>query len=102
VDLSPIDRVYVKFPVTGKLADGSAATVTGVDVALLPFRTDPATVTTWTPAAYADGIASVLLAGPAADPSGALPVPVGGAELWARVTDTPEVQAVRVGFISVS
>ena len=39
MDLSRIDRIYAKITVTAKLDDGSPATLTGVDVALLPVRT---------------------------------------------------------------
>jgi hypothetical protein len=98
---SSIDRKYAHFPVTATLADGSAATISGVDVALLPYRTGPDASTTWTPAVYANGIATVLLAGPDADPTGALALPTGGASVWARVVDNPEVDAAMVGSISI-
>jgi hypothetical protein len=102
MNLSPIDRRYVHFPVTATLADGSPVTLTGVDVALLPFRTPPSAATTWTAASYSSGTATVLLTGPAADPTGGVELPAGGAVLWARVTDNPEIQAVPVGSISIS
>jgi hypothetical protein len=102
VNLSPIDRRYVHFPVSATLADGTPVTLAGVDVTVLPFRSTPSAATSWTAASYSSGQATVLVTGPAADPTGALPLPAGGGELWARITDNPEVQAVPVGFISVS
>lgn len=102
MDLSRIDRIYAKIPITAKLADGTTATIGAVDVALLPPRTTPTGATVWTVATYAAGVATVLLAGPDADPAGALVVPTGGADLWARVVDTPEVDAALVGRVTVS
>jgi hypothetical protein len=101
MNLSPVDRRYVHFPVTAALADGTPVTLAGVDVAVLPFRTTPSAATSWAPASYSSGQATVLVTGPFADPTGALPLPLGGATLWARVSDNPEIQAVPVGFISV-
>lgn len=102
MNMSPIDVVYVKIPVTAKLADGTAATVTGIDVAVVPKRTGIDAATVWTASAYAAGTATVLLAGPAATATGALPVPSGGADLWIRDADSPEITAVKVGSISIS
>lgn len=102
MNLSPIDRVYAHVPVTAKLADGTPATLAGVDVAVQPYRTPPDDTTVWTAASYSNGAAVVLLAGPDADPTGALPVPAATSDLWIRVTDNPEIQAVRVGVITVS
>lgn len=100
--LSRIDRLYRDYEVTATLRDGSPATLTGVDVALLAPRTTPTTATVWTAATYATGVATILLAGPDATPTGALVVPAGGADLWIRVTDNPEVDAERVERITVS
>lgn len=100
MNLSRIDRVYAHIPVTATLADGDTATVTGADVAIVRHRGAPTGATTWTPTAYAAGTAVVLLAGPDADPTAALPVPAGRSDLWLRITDTPEVQAVKVATLS--
>lgn len=100
--LSRIDRTYAHITVTATLHNGDPATVTAVSVALLPPRRTPTAGTTWTPSAYASGDAVILLAGPDADPDGALTVPEGGADLWVRVPDNPEVQAVKVARIDVS
>lgn len=101
VDLTRISRLYVEFDVAAVLPDGNPATITGVDVSLLPVNTAPDVDTTWTAAAYAAGVGSVLLAGPDADATGALPVPAAGADLWLRVIDTPEVDAARVVRVTV-
>ena len=100
--LSRIDRVYRDYEVTATTRTGGPATLTGVTVALLPPRTSPTAATTWTTATYAAGVATVLLAGPDADTAGALSVPVGGADLWIKVADSPEVDAERVERITVA
>ena len=100
MNLTPVSREYATFTVAAT-EDGQPVTLTAVDVALLPPRTSPAADTAWTTADYSAGVATVLLAGPAADPSGALVVPVKGADLWVRVTDVSEVDAARVARITV-
>lgn len=100
--LSRIDRVYRDYDVTATLRTGGPATITGVTVALLTPRTTPTAATVWTTATYAAGVATVLLAGPDADPTGAVVVPSGGADLWIRVSDSPEIDAARVERISVA
>jgi hypothetical protein len=101
VELTRIDRRTVEFDVAAELTDGTATTITGVDVALLPPRTTPTAATVWTAATYTGGVASVLVAGPDADPTDALPVPAAGADLWARVVDVPEVLTARVARLTV-
>lgn len=102
MDISPIDKVPASFPISGTDDLGNPVTLTSVAVAFLPFRTDPSAATTWTPATVSNGRVSLILAGPAADPTGAIPVPVGGGYLWAKDTESSTVQAVRVGFVSIS
>lgn len=102
MDLTRISRKYVHVTLDAKLANGTPATLAGVDIALLPVHEYPTSTTTWTPSAYADGQAVVLLAGPDADPVGALVVPANGADLWARITDSPEVDAARIERIVVT
>lgn len=100
--LSRVDRVYRKYTVAATDADGAPAAIGGVDVALLPPRTSPTAATGWA-AAEADGDQwRVLLAGPDADPTGALVVPAAGADVWLRVTDSPEVDAKRVERITIT
>jgi uncharacterized Zn-binding protein involved in type VI secretion len=102
VEISHITRKYVDIAVKATTRDGKPAILTGVDAAVLPLSGTPDAATTWTPATYAAGVATVLIAGPAAAAAGALAVPDGGGDLWLRVTDTPEVDAARVQRITVA
>jgi dihydrofolate reductase len=102
VDLNRIDCQYVDITVTATLRNGEPAPLTAVDVAVLTQRATPTADTSWTAAVYSDDIATVLLAGPDAQPDiGALTVPVGGGDLWIRVVDAPEVDAARIARINV-
>lgn len=101
-ELSRVERLYRDYTVTAVLRGGGPATVTGVDVALVTPRTAPTGTTVWTPTTYEGGVATVLLAGPDASGSGAVVVPAGGADLWLRVTDTPEVDVAHIERITVS
>lgn len=96
-----VTRKFVRIPVVATLATGGSATIAGVDIALLPQRSAPDESTQWTAAIYDSGVATVLIAGPDADPSGALVLPEGGADVWARITDVPEVDAANVGRIDL-
>lgn len=100
--LSRIARKYVRVTVTATLADGSAAELDGVDAALLGPDGRPDAATVWTPATYADGVVSLLLAGPDADPAGALVVPADGAALWLRTVDYPETDVARIDRVIVA
>jgi hypothetical protein len=101
VEATRLARLLIEWDVAAELLDGTATTITGVDVAILPPRATPTAATTWTPADYAAGVASVLVAWPDADPTDALPVPTGGGDLWARVIDVPEVLVARVARLTV-
>lgn len=101
MNFTRVTKKYVEVPVTAALADGTPATLAGVDVTLLTPRTTPDEDTTWTPATYGDGVARILLAGPDADPAGAVVVPASGADLWVRVVDNPEVDAARIERLTV-
>lgn len=100
--LSRVDRIYGRIDVTGTLADGSPATLSAVDVAIIPAHTRPTSTTVWTATALTGRTLSVLIVGPDADQTGALAVPGGDGELWLRVVDTPETQAVRVDRVIVT
>lgn len=102
MDLSRIDVLYAHIDVTAVLYDNTPATLTGVDVALLAPRTTPDADTVWTASVYTTGTAVILLAGPEAVEPAALTVPIGGVDLWIRVTDTPEIDAARVARITVT
>lgn len=101
LELARVERLYRDYTVTAVLRNGSPATVSGVDVALIPPRTTPSASTAWTATTYAAGVATVLLAGPDAAGSGAVVVPAAGADLWLRVVDNPEVDVARVERIAV-
>ena len=98
--LNRVDRKYANLTVTATDEDGFPATLAGVDVALIPPRSNPTGVTPWTPAAAVAGGWRVLLAGPDASSSGALVV-TSTADLWVRVTDAPEVDTAFVERITV-
>ena len=100
MELTRISRKYGHIPITATLHDGNPATITGVDVALLPSGATPDGDTAWTATDYTNGEAVVLLAGPDADPAGALVATATG-DLWARITDSPEVDAANVGRIRI-
>lgn len=101
-ELSPIDRVFGHIPVTAALFDGGPAVLSGVDVAVLASRTAPDGATTWLASTYSNGVAVVLFAGPDADPTSALPVPAAGGDVWIRIADSPEIQAVKVGYLTIT
>ena len=98
--LNRVDRKYANLTVTATDEDGFPAALAGVDVALIPTRSNPTGATVWTAAASAGGKWRVLLAGPDASPSGALVV-AATADLWIRVTDSPEVDTAFVERITV-
>ena len=101
VDFTSTERRFQTIPVTAADADGTPVTLTEVKVAVLPPRAAPDGATTWTAGNYANGELTVLLAGPDADPSGAIAIPRGGADLWVRVDDSPEIIAAKVGRVTV-
>jgi hypothetical protein len=76
------------------------AGATGYSVTLVPPRSVPTSGNVWTPTTYASGIATVLLAGPNADPTGALVV-TGSADLWILPVGGTDVREMKVGRIAV-
>lgn len=92
--ITRITRKPVDIPFTVTLTDGSPATPTAVQVALLNRRASPTSGTTWTDATFAGGIVTVTIAGPDAETAGALGVPEAGADLWGKVSDASYVDAV--------
>jgi hypothetical protein len=101
ITLTRISRMYRTYDVEATLSNGDPAELAGVDIALLVPGSTPKVDTTWSAAAYVNGVATVLLAGPDADDTDALVVPAGGADLWIKVTDTPEIDAEKIERISV-
>lgn len=102
-EISRIDRVYRTYQVAATDENGDPAALSGVDFALVPPDTgSPAAATTWTAGTGGGTEWRVLLAGPDASPTSALVVPAWGGSLWLRVTDSPEVLAVKVDEVTVS
>lgn len=101
--LSRIDRAVRTYQVSAEVVDEANASpppLSGVDVALLPPRTSPTINTQWTAATYSNGQFTVTLAGPDADPTGALEVSA-SSDLWMRITDEPTVDAEFVERITL-
>jgi hypothetical protein len=106
--MQTLPRVAAKFAditVTATLANGGAATVTGVSVAIVPPGAKPTASTVWVAARWVAPVAQVLLIGPlctpTSPPSYSLTVPAIGGDLWARVVDNPEVDAALVDHIEL-
>lgn len=98
-----ISRKWVYIYLTARLADGSDAVINNGDVqiALTPIRGTPNTATVWYTVTYAAGVASVLLAGPQADPTGAVVLDSAGNDLWLKIVDADEVDAVFVARVNM-
>jgi hypothetical protein len=99
--LSPVDRIPARVPLAATLPDGTPATLTDVALAVLPAYAKPRAGTTWQAVALVDGAAPLMLAGPEADPIGALVVPAGGGTLFVRVIDGDVVQVRKVAALTV-
>jgi hypothetical protein len=101
VNLPQVAIKYWDVTVTATLANGNSATIAGVDMVLVTPGASPDHTTAWTASTYANGVASILIAGPEypSPPGGALVCGPNGGDLWARVTDNPEVDAKLVDCI---
>lgn len=98
--LSRVDRLVREWDATATNPDGSPATITGVALALLPIRTNPDAGTTWITVPFAGGKVTAILAGPDANPTGALVIPA-SCDLWLRVTYANGVDAERLERVTV-
>jgi hypothetical protein len=76
------------------------AGATSYNVTLVAPRTVPTSASTWTPTTYASGTATILLAGPQADPTGALVV-TGSGDLWILPVGGTDVREMKVGRVFV-
>lgn len=96
-------ELLVQWSVSPKDASGNVASISGVDVALLPYRSrGPTASTVWKAATYVAGVgalpgsAKIMVAGPdAADPGSAgfrFATADYGGDLWARVIASSEVE----------
>lgn len=99
---SRVTELYVQWPVTPTDASGAPVVISGVQAALLPYRSKgPTTSTVWRTAVYNAGVgalpgsAKILIAGPDASDPGSNGFRMAssdfGGDLWARVVDNPEV-----------
>lgn len=82
--LTRVDRRSGTVTVSVKDAQNQAVAITAVSLAVVPFGSGPTSTTSWT--AYSYGPTAVVIAGPDADPTGAVAVPTGGGVLWGQVT----------------
>lgn len=101
MEIGRAERRIVLVDVTAALDDGTPVELFDVSTAMLPARTQPDADTAWSAADYADGTATVVLAGPEADDTDAHAVPATGGDLWVRVVDDPETITVRAERIRV-
>lgn len=99
---SRIDRWYGYVDVLVTLVDGSPAIPGSVSTALVPPGGTVTATTEWIAQTLRGGQLQILFAGPDADPAGAVVVPSGGADLFARVADDPEATAVRVTSFAIA
>lgn len=87
------------------LYDGTPASASGMDVAIIPPGTTPTALTTWVAALWDGTKGVVLLIGPAATvaspPSYHLNIPATGGDLWARILDNPETDAALIDHIEL-
>jgi hypothetical protein len=93
MEITPLTRKIVHIDLKATLAGGEEVRdLTGVLVALVPHRQDVGASTEWIAANFdaASQEATILVVGFEADPAGAIVVPSAGADLYARVVDTPE------------
>lgn len=105
ITLPKTAAIFADITVTALLSNGDPATLTGVDVALVAAGARPGALTTWVASSYAAGVARVLLVGslavPTSPPPYRLSVPDVGGDLWARVTDNPEIVVALVAHIEM-
>lgn len=99
MDLPRIGIKLVDLTLTVLLRTGAAATVASIDVGLAPPGGDSSAVTGWMTVAVTGGKATFALAGPNAPASAEALVALASSDLWARVTDTPEVDAARIAHV---
>jgi hypothetical protein len=102
LQLTRIDSTPRTYALTDLFTAGVPAGVTGVDVALLPKGSSgPNAATVWVPTVYASGSFSVRWVGPDADATGATLVVPASADAWIRITNLPQVAAVKLERITV-
>jgi hypothetical protein len=99
--MSLIDRKARTYSVTALLAGVTVPLSGSVDLGLVaPTSKSPTSATTWTSVSYTAGSFSVLFAAPQASSTAAIVVP-GDADLWMRITNAPEIAAVKIERITI-
>ncbi len=101
MEFTRLTKKYVAVDVTATSWEGLPETLTGVQAAITDRAATPTALTTWTDCLWNDPTARVLVAGPDADPSGALVLADDGGRLWLRIVDTPEVDLYSAAVIRV-
>lgn len=90
--ISALSTEYLTVPFT---ADVTAASIDGVELALLP-NDDPPIEADWVTATIVGETARVLV-GPLE-----IPLTKGSWRVWVRITDTPEIPVEMAGIITVT
>ncbi len=95
MNLSRVACKYFDINLSATLPNGQPVVPGGVDIAIVRAGESPDEETQWHPAQYADGVATIMLAGPdaTAPPESAIVIPEPGGDLHARVVDVPETDA---------
>jgi hypothetical protein len=101
MNFTKLSRKYVRITLNGTNADGSPATISNAVVALTPQRDTINEATVWYSTTYSNGVATVLLVGSDADPTGGVVLSDLGNDLWIKIADGAEVDAVLVGRINM-
>lgn len=99
MDLPRIGKKLVDLDLAITLRTGAAGTVASVDVGLAPAGGGSETVTGWLTVAVVAGKATFALVGPSAPDLTTGLVALRDSDLWARITDAPEVDAARIDHI---
>lgn len=106
------EKLYRTYRATFTDKDGNVVTDVDLQAGILLPGSTPRGTTTWTDVTYTaypepdedgyHGETTVLLAGPDADPTGAIALPARGGDFYLNVTDSPEIDAKRVERITVA
>jgi hypothetical protein len=99
--LSRIARKYLYPNATVTLADGTKIDPSNVHAVLILGRGTPTGDTEWIEVPLSPQGRRILVAGPDADPTDAVVIPPGGADLWIRVVDEPEVDVTESRRIEI-
>jgi hypothetical protein len=98
--LGLLDRQHWAIDVAALYGGVLPVGATSYNVTLVPPRTVPTSGNTWSGTTYASGTATVLLAGPQADSTGALVV-TGSCDLWIMPVGGSDVREMKVGRVTV-